>query len=281
MYKIIGADGREYGPASAAQLRQWILEGRANSQTRVQIEGSTEWVLLRSLPEFADASAAAVPPPPIAVADAQRQAREVLSQDYRISIGDCIGRAWELITRDFWFLVGAGFVAGLIGAGGFIPYLGAVAGLIIGGPMMGGLSALYLKKIRGQAANFGDIFLGFGVSFGSLLGAYLVCLLLTTVGFFLCILPGIYLAVSWVFTIPLVIDKRMGFWEAMELSRKVVTKHWWKMFGFVIVLGLLGIAGLLVCIVGVFVACAIGQIALLYAYEDIFHSRPAPTVVIP
>ncbi len=83
------------------------------------------------------------------------------------------------------------------------------------------------------------------------------------------------------FTIPLVIDKRMGFWEAMELSRKVVTKHWWKVFGLVIVLGLLGLAGLLVCIVGVFVACAIGQIAILYAYEDIFHARPEPTVVIP
>ncbi len=279
MYKIIGADGRVYGPVSAEQLRQWMAEGRASFQTRVQKEGGTEWVLLGSLPEFADASTVA--PPPIATAEARRQAREVLSQDYRISVGDCIGRAWELIKRDFWFLVGASFVAGLIGAGGFIPYLGAVASLIIGGPMMGGLSALYLKKIRGQSASFGDIFLGFGSAFGSLIGAYLICILLITVGFIFCILPGIYLAVSWVFTIPLVIDKRMGFWDAMELSRKVVTKHWWKVFGLVIVLGLLGIAGLLVCIVGVFVACAIGQIAILYAYEDIFHSRPEPRVVIP
>jgi hypothetical protein len=279
MYKIIGADGREYGPVSAAQLRQWMAEGRASFQTRAQTEGSSEWVPLGSLPEFADAPA--VMPPPIAAQDAQRQAREVLLQDYRIGIGDCIGRAWELIKRDFWFLVGASFVAGLIGAGGFIPYLGAVASLIIGGPMMGGLNALYLKKIRGQSANFGDIFLGFGPAFASLLGAFLICMLLSTAGVMLCILPGIYLAVSWVFTIPLVIDKRMGFWEAMELSRKVVTKHWWKVFGLVIVLGLLGIAGLLVCIVGVFVAGAIGQIAILYAYEDIFHPRPEPKVVIP
>ncbi len=158
MYKIIGADGRVYGPVSVAQLRQWMAEGRAGFQTRVQTEGSSEWVPLGSLPEFADASAVA--PPPMVAAEAQREAREVLSQDYRINIGDCIGRAWELIKRDFWFLVGASIVAGLIGAGGFIPYLSAVAGLIIGGPMMGGLNALYLKKIRGQSANFGDIFLG-------------------------------------------------------------------------------------------------------------------------
>jgi hypothetical protein len=281
MYKIVGADGREYGPVSAAQLRQWIAEGRANSQTKVQTDGSPEWVLLGILAEFADAFASAVPPPPIATVEAQREARDTLLQDYRITIGDCFGRAWELLKRDFWFLLGASIVAGLIGAGGFIPYLGVVASLIVGGPMMGGLSALYLKKIRGQAATFGDIFLGFGPSFGSLLGAYLVCMLLTGIGFILCIIPGIYLAVSWVFTIPLIIDKNMGFWEAMELSRKVVGKHWWKMFGFIVVLALLGIAGLLVCLVGVFVACAIGQIALLYAYEDIFHSRPKPAVVIP
>jgi hypothetical protein len=36
-----------------------------------------------------------------------------------------------------------------------------------------------------------------------------------------------------------------------------------------------------VCIVGVFIACAIGQIAILYAYEDIFHPRSEPKVVIP
>jgi MFS family permease len=282
MYKIIGADGREYGPVSAAQLRQWIVEGRANSQTRVQQENSAEWILLGSLPEFADACATTAPPPPIAVAEAQQQAKEILLQDYRITIGDCIGRAFDLIRRDFWFLVGASVIAGLIAGGGVIlPYLSGLISLIIYGPMMGGLNVLYLRKIRGQAATFGDIFLGFGVSFGSLLGAHLICTLLTMVGFLFCLIPGIYLAVSWIFTIPLVIDKRLGFWEAMELSRKVVTKHWWKMFGLVLVFFLLGIAGLLVCIVGVFIAGAVCQIALLYAYEDIFHPRPGPTVVIP
>lgn len=52
MYRIIGADGREYGPVSAAQLRQWIVEGRANSTTSVLPEGSSEWRPLGSLPEF-------------------------------------------------------------------------------------------------------------------------------------------------------------------------------------------------------------------------------------
>jgi hypothetical protein len=52
MYRIIGADGREYGPISADQVRQWVAEGRAIATTRILTEGSTEWKLLGSLPEF-------------------------------------------------------------------------------------------------------------------------------------------------------------------------------------------------------------------------------------
>jgi len=52
MYKIIGADGKEYGPITAEQLRQWIAEGRANAQTRVLLEGTSEWKPLSAFPEF-------------------------------------------------------------------------------------------------------------------------------------------------------------------------------------------------------------------------------------
>jgi hypothetical protein len=52
MYKIIGADGKEYGPVSTEQLRQWIAEGRVNAQTRVLPEGGTEWLVISAIPEF-------------------------------------------------------------------------------------------------------------------------------------------------------------------------------------------------------------------------------------
>ena len=53
MYKILGADGRQYGPVNADQLRQWIAEGRANAYTQVLAEGAAEWKPLGALPEFA------------------------------------------------------------------------------------------------------------------------------------------------------------------------------------------------------------------------------------
>jgi len=63
MFKIIGADGQQYGPVSAEQLRQWITEGRANAQTLVQAEGSADWKPLGQFSEFATAPGAAAPPP--------------------------------------------------------------------------------------------------------------------------------------------------------------------------------------------------------------------------
>jgi hypothetical protein len=62
MYKIIGADGREYGPATAGQLRQWIAQGRANSQTQTLAPGASEWKPLGALPEFAELFAPPNPP---------------------------------------------------------------------------------------------------------------------------------------------------------------------------------------------------------------------------
>lgn len=70
MYKIIGTDGKEYGPISLDQLRQWIAQGRINGQTRVQVAGATEWKTAAEFPELGLASAGSVPgaafsPPPL------------------------------------------------------------------------------------------------------------------------------------------------------------------------------------------------------------------------
>lgn len=62
MYKIIGADHKEYGPITAAVLRQWIAQGRANAQTSVLAEGSGDWKPLADFPELAAALPIAMPP---------------------------------------------------------------------------------------------------------------------------------------------------------------------------------------------------------------------------
>ena len=61
MYKIVGADQKEYGPISEDQLRQWIVEGRANGQTIARL-GDGPWKPLSTFPEFASALATIAPP---------------------------------------------------------------------------------------------------------------------------------------------------------------------------------------------------------------------------
>ena len=52
MYKIIGADGKEYGPIGLEQLSQWIADGRVNLQTKVQPVGAPDWKSASEIPEL-------------------------------------------------------------------------------------------------------------------------------------------------------------------------------------------------------------------------------------
>ncbi len=59
MYKILGGDGKEYGPVTREQLRDWLAQGRINSRTRVNAETSAEWKAAADFPELAELFAAA------------------------------------------------------------------------------------------------------------------------------------------------------------------------------------------------------------------------------
>jgi hypothetical protein len=52
MYRVIGADGKEYGPVTLEQLKTWVAESRLNAQTRVRAEGSGEWKAASEFPEI-------------------------------------------------------------------------------------------------------------------------------------------------------------------------------------------------------------------------------------
>ena len=62
MYKILGGDGKEYGPVSAEQIRQWIRENRLNGHSMAKGADATDWRPLSAFAEFS-ADLAALPPP--------------------------------------------------------------------------------------------------------------------------------------------------------------------------------------------------------------------------
>jgi hypothetical protein len=66
MFKILGADGKEYGPTTAEQIKEWIRQGRANHETMAQAAGETGWKPLAQYADFADVFPPAQAPAPSA-----------------------------------------------------------------------------------------------------------------------------------------------------------------------------------------------------------------------
>ncbi|HEX4349093.1 MAG TPA: serine/threonine-protein kinase, partial [Verrucomicrobiae bacterium] len=204
------------------------------SSRKIEVDVRLDDVVLRALekdPELryqhasqvktaVDTIAGSVAPPPIATGAALAQ--EILARDYTLNIRSCVRRAWALLKGEFWPFVGItalfiallGFASTFGGAsvkhqsGGDdqVEFASAVATLVWG-PLMGGLWFYFLKKIRRESTTVETAFSGFSrQSFLQLFLAGFVTGLLTWLGFLCLVLPGIYLMVAWMFTLPLVVD---------------------------------------------------------------------------
>jgi hypothetical protein len=239
MYKIIGGDQKEYGPVTPDELRRWIAEGRLNGQSRVRLEGQTDWQPLSEFPEFADALAAQVAPAFASIAagvaaPVTLTPDQILEREPQVQVMSCLARSWQLLRSNFGLLFGACLIYWAIQ---FVFQLNIFSGFIYAffhGVFGGGLYLVFLKRIRGQPAVVTDVFSGFKVAFGQLILAGFISQFLAGLGCCACIIPGIYLFFAWVFSVPLVADQPLEFWSAMELSRKVVTRVWFEVFGLVI-----------------------------------------------
>ena len=146
----------------------------------------------------------------------------------------------------------------------FIPWIGRVASFVIGPALLMGSFIVSAKLLQGHTPQFSDFFLGFRFFFPLLLTA-LVGALLTTIGFLLLIIPGIYLLVGYIFAYSLVIDRRLDFWTALELSRRTVNPIWFGMFGFLLLLMLINLAGIVALGIGSLVTIPVTMCALTAA----------------
>jgi uncharacterized membrane protein len=209
-------------------------------------------------------------------------AAEYLRRNVEIDIGTAVKRGWELVMANMNVLVVATVLTWAINAGlSFIPVIRWGGGVIIGSVLHAGLMLMFIRRIRGERVELGDLFAGFNFAVPLIIAGLLMSAL-TLVGFVLCILPGVYLAVGYVFALPLIIDKKLDFWPAMEVSRQVVTRHWWSMFLFAIVLLLIICLGALACGFGLILAVPVVFAALSFVYEDLFGTKAAaPAQVTP
>ena len=279
MFTIIGGDGKEYGPVKLQQVKNWIADGRANLDTKAKRIGDEEWKRLGDFPEIntpapAEVSTAepAIPDPsdgkgPLKV-DPKTYADDLIERAIPLDIAGCFQRGWDLLKANFWPMVGAFAAIFLIMMlFSVVPIISLLTGLLLTGVFYGGLFGYYLKLARGESAELSDIFNGFSVAFVPLMLASIVSQVLTGVWVLLLILPGIYLAVAYLFVYILIMDKKLEFWAAMEVSRRVITAQWWRLLGLALIGVLLALLGAVALIIGMFVTIPIYMVALIYAYE--------------
>jgi hypothetical protein len=245
-YTIIGGDSKEYGPVSEAEVRQWISEGRLNGQSQVKAESDAEFRALAQFPEFADAlrpqdtPGIIAPPVSRAAPENSNWEADVLAREPELKFGECLAAGWSFLGANAGFLAAAVFLTWatnlvLVVFAVTVPLIGPFGMDCFHGVIMGGFYLACLRRQRGESVSPAEVFGGFKVAFAQLLLAGLVGGLLTGLGLCCFVLPAIYLFVAWFFAVPLVADKKMFFWAAMELSRKVVTRVWFEMLILLVV----------------------------------------------
>ncbi len=179
--------------------------------------------------------------------------------DYDFTIGQVLSEGWQRVSGlkgPFWIaailvllitmlaaivLTGIGSLLGINDTSG----LGIVTTLIVQlaitaiiYPFMAGIVMMGVRRSVDLPISYHEVFAYFAYVIPLVVAAILMSLLMT-LGFILLIIPGIYLAVAYIFTVPLIADKNLGAWEAMETSRSAVTRHWFKVFFTLVIMGLI------------------------------------------
>ncbi len=222
----------------------------------------------------------------------QGSLEKAVNGDYDFSIGEIIAEAWKKVKGTKLKIIGALVVYIVIAslATGIISIFfdakafydagetakGVFTDMVISWlaspvtiPLALGLLLLGYSRANDEELRIDSIF-NYYILVWPLVFATLLIALFTYIGFALLVLPGIYLSVAYNFTLPLMVDKKLGIWGAMEVSRQAVTKHWFTLFGVYIALAFLFIVSAIPFGIGLIWTIPLILIAHGIMYRKIF-----------
>ncbi|MGD0901188.1 MAG: hypothetical protein ABR915_25445 [Thermoguttaceae bacterium] len=225
--------------------------------------------------------APAAPAPDLAIPEAAPSAEPAAAgapgeiRPTQIDFGDIFSRTWAILKSQFgmcWLAIavvmGINFLVGLV-AGvvrGFMIAIHAslvtqfvvsfpiqLAALALGVWLMIGLKRFMLKIARGERAEIGDLFTG-GPYFLRVLGAGILFGLMFIVGYILCIVPGIILALMFSQFLYLILDRDCEIMESLKMSKDLMVGNKLTIFLIQVLAGIGGmVAILLTCGLGLIV----------------------------
>ena len=151
---------------------------------------------------------------------------------------------------------------------GAIIFSNPLSGLLLGGPAMASYFHMAQLASRGQQIEISDFFRGFDKA-GSLIKLNLLIFLIILLGLMMLIIPGIYFAVSYVFSHLFIwfYDKDPS--EAIRLSRKIVSGNFGQILLLFLILAGINLLGLMALGLGILLTMPFSFCVVYAAFEDI------------
>ncbi|AZS52011.1 DUF975 family protein [Entomomonas moraniae] len=216
----------------------------------------------------------------------KRTIEEALAYDYDFSIGDVIARAWEKVNGVKLPLFVALLIIMVINTIinvflEIIPEQAAIVFNIALSIAACGLSTNFtiiaLKHLRGEKLiDALKCFYSLSNIYITLVIATVVATILVVFGFLLFIIPGIYLSIGYCLMQWIIIDHpEVSPWQALEISRKIVTKHWFKFFGLYFILTIILIISVIPLGIGLIWTLPLTILAPGVVYQIIFEKSNA------
>lgn len=147
-------------------------------------------------------------------------------------------------------------------------------------PLGVGLGVISIRRAAGKPVSPTVIFEPYQHAL-PLIFMMVMMFLLIIAGYILFILPGIYLSIAYSFAPYLITEKNMGAWQALEASRKAITKFWWRYFGLMLISVLLVIAGVIPFLIGLIWVLPLVTIAVGEVFARTFGDGPVIPVRDP
>lgn len=132
-----------------------------------------------------------------------------------------------------------------------------------------GMHKAALKQLRGGQVEFKDLFSARD-RVVPILGAILLIGLLSGLGTIVCIIPAFIVAGLFFFTLPLIVDRKLGVIEAMKASAEMTKPNLLMFTVFAVVVQLISSAGTLACYVGLLATLPLVFTMTAAAYRDCF-----------
>jgi uncharacterized membrane protein len=145
---------------------------------------------------------------------------------------------------------------------------------ILFGPLLAGYMLIFVDKIRGKNVKAFDIFKGFNRFIPIVIVFYLTKAIIA-IGIFFLVIPGLVF-ISWFFFVELLIlDKKIGVFEAMKLNKRVSSERgiWNYVILNVVLVAILSILGGISFGIGTVIVTPVVFAIYAVAYEDAFGEQ--------